>query len=349
VIGRCEEYGINILDCWMPEPEVRSLIGQAIEGRREQWIIQGHFGSTWQNGQYVRTRDMAHVVPAFEDLLKRMKTSWIDLGMIHYIDSPDEFERVLSGEFGDYVRRMKEKGVIRHIGLSTHNPEVGIKAIESGQIEMMLFSINPAFDLRAPADDLPDSYELENYQSDLAGINPVRERFYRLAEAEGVGLTVMKGFFGGRLFKAETSPFGVALSPVQCLHYALTKPAVAAVMAGFSSPEHVDEAVHYEEATEKEKDYASVLAAAPKHAFKGQCTYCGHCQPCPAGINIAMANKLYDLAALRDEVPASIREHYKALGANAFNCLSCGRCQSRCPFDVNVVDKMMAARELFKS
>ena len=54
VIDRCEELGINILDCWMSEPEVRSKIGAAIAGKRERWIIQGHLGSTWQNGQYVR-------------------------------------------------------------------------------------------------------------------------------------------------------------------------------------------------------------------------------------------------------------------------------------------------------
>ena len=41
VIRRCEEQGINILDCWMSNPEVRSKIGCAIQGRREKWIIQG--------------------------------------------------------------------------------------------------------------------------------------------------------------------------------------------------------------------------------------------------------------------------------------------------------------------
>ncbi len=44
VILHCEEAGINILDCWMSEPNVRSNIGAAIKGRRERWIIQGHLG-----------------------------------------------------------------------------------------------------------------------------------------------------------------------------------------------------------------------------------------------------------------------------------------------------------------
>ena len=42
VVAYCEEKGINILDCWMSEPNVRSHIGAAIKGRRERWIIQGH-------------------------------------------------------------------------------------------------------------------------------------------------------------------------------------------------------------------------------------------------------------------------------------------------------------------
>ena len=117
----------------------------------------------------------------------------------------------------------------------------------------------------------------------------------------------MKGYEGGRLFKAETSPFKVALTPVQCLHYALTRPAVASVMVGCDTPDHVDAAVAYETASEEEKDYASILASAPKHAYSGQCTYCGHCAPCPSGIDIAMVNKLYDLARMQDTVPPPIQ------------------------------------------
>jgi len=66
--------GINILDCWMPDPKSRDIIGRAMEGNREHWLVQGHIGSTYQNGQYVRSRDLAYVVPAFEDLLKRLRT-----------------------------------------------------------------------------------------------------------------------------------------------------------------------------------------------------------------------------------------------------------------------------------
>ena len=346
VIDRCEGYGINILDCWMSNPQVRSSIGKALQGRREKWIIQGHFGSTWQEGQYVRSRDLAKVEEAFRDLLTRLQTDYIDLGMIHFVDSEAEFRQVMEGEFLAYVKEQKERGVIRHIGMSTHNPQVAKLAALSGEIEMLLFSVNPAFDLLPPSEDLND-YFAESYQEGLGGIDPQREELYKLCEQRGVGITVMKGYAGGRLFDAKTSPFGVALTPVQCIHYALTRPAVASILVGYDTPEHVDAAVAYETAAEEERDYASVLAKAPHHAYGGQCTYCGHCAPCPAGIDIAMVNKLYDLASMQEEVPATVRAHYQALSATAADCIACGGCETRCPFGVPVVERMEKTKKLF--
>ena len=346
VVERCEEYGINILDCWMSEPNVRSNIGAAIAGRRNKWIIQGHIGSTWQNGQYERTRELGIVKEAFADLLARLQTDYIDLGMIHFVDETAEFDRIMNGAFIEYVRELKQKGIIRHIGLSTHNPDVGRLAALCGEIEMILFSINPAFDMLPASEDINTLFS-ENYGEELRGIAPEREELYQICERESVGITVMKGYAGGRLFRAETSPFGVALTPVQCIHYALTRPAVAAVMAGYDTPEHVDDAVAYETASEEEKDYASVLANAPYHSYSGQCTYCGHCAPCPSHIDIAMVNKLYDLALMQPEVPSAVRAHYTNLSANASDCIACAACEARCPFGVSIVERMAKTAEMF--
>ena len=347
IIDACESFGINILDCWMSNPEVRTIIGKAIKGKRDRWIIQGHFGSTWQEGQYVRTRDMDKVKEAFSDLLTRLQTDYIDLGMIHFVDEEDEFHRIMEGEFYAYVKEQKDKGVIRHIGMSTHNPRVAKLAALSGKVEMILFSVNAAFDLLPASENLDDLFEDKTYEGELSGIDPERAELYRICEQEGVGITVMKGFAGGRLFDASASPFGVALTPVQCIHYALTRPAVASILCGYDSVEHVRQAVAYETCSEEEKDYASVIACAPRHSYKGQCTYCGHCAPCPAGIDIAMVGKLLDLALMQEEVPASLREHYKGLSANAEACIACGACESRCPFDVKVIARIETAREIF--
>lgn len=349
VVERAHAAGINILDVWMPDPTRRSNLGDALRdlGLREQWVIQGHLGSTWQGEQYVRTRDLDQVKPAFEDLLARFHTDYMDLGMIHYVDKPEEFHEIMAGPFIEYVRELHAAGTVRHIGLSTHNPQVAKLAAAEPEIEMILFSVNPAFDMMPATDNLDDYFGAVGEQSAQDGMTPERAELYGLCEQTGTGITVMKGYMGGRLLDAETSPFGCALTPVQCIHYALTRPAVASIMVGFTTPEHVDEAVAYETATEDERDYARVLAGAPRHAYVGQCTYCGHCAPCPRGIDIASVNKFYDLATMYDEVPDSLREHYRALGATAGACISCRACETRCPFGVKIADKMAAAAALF--
>lgn len=73
----------------------------------------------------------------------------------------------------------------------------------------------------------------------------------------------------------------------------------------------------------------------------------GHCAPCPKGIDIASVNKFFDLAGAYDEVPDSLREHYRSLGATAEACIACRACEGRCPFGVRVAERMAAAAELF--
>ena len=92
---------------------------------------------------------------------------------------------------------------------------------------------------------------------------------------------------------------------------------------------------------------ASVLAGAPLHSYRGQCTYCGHCKPCPVNIDIAMVNKYYDLALQQKEVPESVRAHYLALTPTASACVGCRSCEQRCPFEVPVAQRMAKAAELF--
>ena len=340
--------GINIIDCWMPDPKSRDIIGRAMQGNRENWYVQGHLGSTWQDGQYVRSRDLNYVKPAFEDLLARLRTDYIDLGMIHYVDTMEDWERLQDSAYMDYVEELKEKGAIRHIGMSSHNPETAQAAVRSGRIEMLLFSVNPAFDMLPANEDL-DELLSEGYQYDgkLAGIDAARAELYRLCEEKEVGITVMKGFAGGRLFDEKRSPFGVGLAPAQCIHYALTRPGVSSILCGYDTKEQIDQALHYEDASEEEKDYASVLANAPFHSYRGECTYCGHCKPCAAKLDIAMINKYYDLAAMQPTVPATIRSHYELLAHKASECIACGACEARCPFGVPVAERMKKTAELF--
>ena len=341
----CREGGVNLLDCWMSDPHIRDNLGYAMRGHTDEWIVQGHLGACWIDGQYERSRDLAYAVPAFEDELRRLEVDHFDLGMLHYIDNLDELKRCLEGDFYDYLRRRKESGTVGHIGLSTHNPQVARYAVEAGAIEILMFSINPAFDMMPASDDINTLFG--DFHEAGEGIDPERDALYRLCEARGVGVTVMKPFAGGRLLNAAASPFGVALTPAQCIHYCLTRPAVASVLGGYQSVGEVQAALAYEDATPEERDYASALADAPAHAYFGQCIYCGHCQPCTVGIDIATVNKFADLARMHDAVPPSVKAHYEALEVNASDCTGCAACEPNCPFGVPIAERMAETVELF--
>ena len=347
LIKACEANGINFVDCWMSEPDVRSHLGKAIKGHRENWIIQGHIGSTWQNNQYVRTREMDKVIPAFEDFMERFQIDTLDFGMIHYVDQLDDYNEIMNGPFIDYVRNLKEDGTIEHIGLSTHNPDIGLLAAQNPEIELLMFSINPAYDMFGSMGDIEEYRKEDAYDGQMFGLNPQRAELYETCANNGTALTVMKGFAGGNLLDSETSPFGVALTPVQCIHYCLEQKGVSSIFVGVKTVDELEESLKYCDATESEKEYVETLKNAPKHSFEGQCTYCGHCAPCASEIDISMVNKLFDLAKNRDEVPASVMEHYNNLKYNATDCIACGDCEPRCPFNVHIVDVMLDAQDLF--
>ena len=310
-------------------------------------MLQAHLCSAWKDGQYVRTRNLEEVQEAFEDQLRRLETDAVEIGMIHYVDSMADWETVLSGGVMDYAKELKVQGRIGCIGLSSHNPEVSLAAVRSGLIEVLMFSVNPCYDLQPANEDVEELWAPKNYEAPLVNMDPARQELYETCQRLGVGITVMKAFGGGDLLNAELSPAGKALTLYQCIHYALTRPGTAAVMSGARNLEELKVSLAYETAPEREKDYASALAALPKISWTGHCMYCGHCAPCPVGIDVASVTKFLNLAKAQGAVPETVREHYAVLPHHAGECIACGSCEKRCPFQVKVVGNMRQAAEVF--
>lgn len=347
LMDTAERYGVNYIDLYMPNPGVRRLIGEALRGRREKFILQGHICTVWKDGQYKRTRVMEEVKEGFEDLLANLGTDHIEVGMIHYVDSMEDWNGVVNGPVMEYAKELKEAGRIGHIGLSSHNPEVAKAAVESGLIEVLMFSVNPCYDMQPAGENCEDLWDEKNYESHLLNMDPDREALYELCSQRGVGITVMKAYGGGDLLDAELSPAGMALTAYQCLHYALTRPAVATVLAGAHTVEELKLSAGYADASEEERDYAAAFASFPKISWKGHCMYCGHCAPCPKGIDVAMVTKFLNLARAQGEVPETVREHYGTLVHTASECVGCKACEKRCPFEVPVVENMQEAVRVF--
>lgn len=339
--------GVNFVDIYSSNPELRTNIGAALAGRRGDFVIQGHLCTTWEDDQYLRTRDVGKTIESFELQLRQLRTDYLDIGMIHYVDAEADFRTVFDGELIRLAQRLKAEGKIRHIGMSSHNPAVARMAVETGLIDVLMFSVNPCYDLQPPSEEVDALWADESYAAALQNIDPERERLYELCERTGVGIDVMKVYGGGDLLSEENSPFGRAMTPVQAIEYALTRPGVAAVMVGCRNQEEIRAALDWCTASAAERDYAPVLSGLENFSWRGHCMYCGHCAPCTSGIDIASVNKFYNLTTAQGEIPETVREHYKALTHHASECIGCGLCQTRCPFGVEIVEAMGRAAERF--
>lgn len=345
-ISAALESGINILDVFMPGIEVRQNIANALSSRRKDVLIQGHIGSTDVNQQYDISRDLPTVKRYFEELLRIF--GYIDFGMMFFIDSEKDFHDVFDTGFVDYVQKLKENGDIRHIGFSSHNPEMAMRVIHTGVPEMMMFSVNMAFDLIPAETNALDALNDGLNASAFHGIDPKRASLYKLCEQKGIGITVMKTLGAGKLISAEHTPFLKPLTVAQCIHYALTRPAVSSTLVGCQTAQEIDEAVKYLSLSDKERDYTPVLGTL-KNDFRGNCVYCSHCQPCPMDIDIASVNKYLDIAKLDEQnIPPSIRSHYASLSSKGSDCIACASCEERCPFGVPIIENMKKAKALFE-
>lgn len=349
IIDCAMSEGINFIDIYNSNPEVRSNVGKALSKYpRESFVIEGHLCTIWDNGQYKRTRDINEIVKGYEDFLTRMQLDYVDVGMIHYVDDQKDFDNIFNGEIIKYAKDLKEKGIIKSIGISTHNPDIAFDAIETGIVDVILFSINAAYDMLPASEDVNILFEEATFKNrTYEGIDLKRDELYRTCENEGVALTVMKGYAAGVLLSDKESPFEKALTPVQCLHYCLTRPAVTSVMVGVANINQIFAATSYNLASNKEKDYSEVLANAPKKAFSGHCMYCGHCAPCSKKIDIALVNKYLNLALIQEDVPETLENHYELLEHHAGECIECGACMKNCPFGVDIISKMKQAVDLF--
>ncbi len=321
--------GINYFDLAGGHACNFEMLGKALKGHRDKVYLQVHFGADYTSGEYGWTTDLEKVKASVAWQLEKLQTDYIDVGYIHCLDEIKDWDAYRENGILDYLLDMKAKGVVKYIGLSSHTPAVVNKVLDEGILDVLMFSINPLYDFG---------------QGDYGiGSNQERYDLYRRCEKEGVAVVVMKPFCGGQLLDEKKSAFGQALSKNQCLQYVLDKPGVVAALPGYGSETELQEVLSYFEASEEEKDYSIIGSFTPKES-SGKCVYCKHYHPCPMGLDVALINKYYDLAQLGDSLAV---DHYHTLKKKAGDCISCGHCDSRCPFHVKQSERMEVIKAYF--
>lgn len=256
------------------------------------------------------SRDYESMKRDIEISLKNLQTDYIDLYQIHNIKTDADFETVF-GDNGAYraLLEAKEAGKILHIGATAHGLEAFERLITEyeDKIETMMFPFN-----------IVESQALE---------------LMKQCTEKNIGFIAMKPVAGGNI---DNVPLG--------LKYCINNKDCTIVIPGMGNVEEVKQnclATVFEELTESEKLECDAIRKELGTQF---CRRCGYCAPCPQGIDIP-SNFLFANYLRKYGLGDWAKQRYGSLKATAKDCVQCGLCEIRCPYDLPIRQMLVKVKE----
>lgn len=289
LLDAVEAAGINYIDSARGYSVSEERIGQAIEGRREKFVLATKTVS----------RDREGMARDIETSLKNFRTDYIDLYQVHN-PSLEQLEQVCApGGALEALLEARAAGKIGHIGLTAHKPEVFRRALELPWVETVMFPYNL----------------VENQGTELM------ERAREL----NVGFINMKSLAGGAIEDARLA-----------LRFAAANPNVSVVLPGMYSPEEVAQnAAAVADASPLTEEELAKAEALRRELGASFCRRCGYCAPCTVNIDIPN-NFIFHGYLSRYGLADWARGRYDALAAHASDCVACGACEERCPYQLPI-------------
>jgi len=334
--------GVNYLDCLSQKDFAENSdtneefvkLGNALEGLRDKVYI-----TYLANSQH----SIDGIKIGFECFLKELKTDYADVFIVAYCDKISEFDRITgSGSLFEYAQQLQSENKVKFIGISTHSASIAHKVIESGYFDVLMYPVNPAFDVvddeeKFIEDDLGKLWDAayEYKSDDKKDIKLPRKDIYSECLKNNIGLVAMKPFGGGFLFRPDMN---TGFTPVNLISYALQQTGISTVVPGCANKEEIEKILKYYSATKEELDFSKYISQS-RWNIKGSCQYCNHCLPCAADIDIAQINRIFDNKSISE---------YSSLEVKPSACIECGECETRCPFEVKIMEKMKSAVKLFE-
>jgi predicted aldo/keto reductase-like oxidoreductase len=334
MIRTAVDRGVNYVDTAWPYHDGKSepLVGRALgDGYRDRVNLATKLPS-W----LVRTReDMDRYLGR---QLERLRTDRIDFYLVHAIDR-DEWLRLAALGIDDFLDRALADGRIRHAGFSFHGDGGGFADIVDARPWTFCM--------------VQYNYMDTAYQAGTAGV--------RYAAAKGLGVIAMEPLRGGTLagdVPAVRSLWGRAPVPrtpaAWALRWVWDHPGITLLLSGTSSLEQLTQNVATADEgvagslTAAEHDVIAEVRAEFERRIAVPCTYCGYCQPCPAGVAIPTAFESLNIASMFD-APEFARSRYLFLAGGSFasQCTECGACVDACPQGIPVPERLKEAVAAF--
>ena len=285
LLRKAYENGINYFDTARAYSDSEEKIGKALSDVRDKIIIS--------------TKTTAKTAEGFwKDLhtsLSLLKTDYIDIYQLHnpaFCPRPGDE----SGLY-DAMLEAKEKGLIRHIGITNHRLKVAEEAVMSGLYETLQF---------------PFSY--------LAGEK--EEKLVRLCEENDVGFICMKALAGGLITNSRAAYAFLAQYPV-------------APIWGIQKETELDEFLSYQDNPPAMTDEIMAFIQRERKELQGDfCRGCGYCMPCPMGIEINTCARM-SLLLRRSPTAGHLSPKSQLMMEQIDSCVQCNQCMTRCPYGLD--------------
>ena len=288
-----------------------------IDTARGYTVSEGFLGEALEGIRdkfVLATKSMARTAEAMaadvQTSLNNLRTDYIDLYQIHNPTLAQLDQVCAPGGALEALFAAREAGKIGHIGVTAHSAEVFAKALELDWVETIMFPYNI----------------VESQGEDLI----------RKCEEKNIGFIVMKPLAGGAIEDATLA-----------LRYVCANPSISVVIPGMADPK------------ELEQNLAAVSDTAPlspaeleqvekirKELGTNFCRRCNYCAPCAAGISIPNVF-LFDGYFSRYGLAEWSKGRYAAMPKKASDCIGCGICETRCPYNLPIRQMMKQAAEKF--
>ena len=251
------------------------------------------------------------VIADVKTSLAELQTDTIDLYQFHNATTMAAYETIM-GPGGGYeaLVECKKQGLINHIGITSHSYEVLDRALDEDKFETIQFPYNIVENRGAP--------------------------LFEKAKQKNVGVIIMKPLAGGAFIHANFA-----------LRWVAENPNISVLIPGMDSVKQVLKNTKVgNDFVPLSDDERQNLEADAKALGKTFCRRCGYCAPCPQGIDIPM-QFIVEGYYRRYDLEEWALDRYRSFAANASDCIQCGECEPRCPYNLPIREMLTKTRELF--
>ena len=318
VVRHAYDLGINYFDTAPLDGDSEEKIGNALQDVRSKCILATKTAS----------RTKKESLTEVHNSLKHLRTDHLDIIQLHGIDSEETLAKAMSADGSlQTCKEARREGLVDFVGITGHKPRVLAKAVKSGEFDTVLVPLNIV-------------------------TRQALEELLPAAKTNDVGVVAMKPF-SAKTSTLITCLYQPSLSLVcdepelqtllgkntdamadSALRYVLSQD-VAAVIPGLRSINEVDAAA------KTGNNYKGLTAEEKRFSFNlyNYCRDCGLCMPCPQNVNIPAAlrfHNLHEAYGLKEWA----KKLYSGLEIKADRCNGCGDCESKCPYNLPIQNKL---------